>query len=99
MAGQQKTAYIVELIRDAVALAPIMDKLADRNKEYFDNGYNSGGADQIADADVATYDITAAEFTNYITLMGQLNNFFTNSAVTTGDYGSTINKLRRAPNI
>lgn len=99
MAGQQKTAFIVELIRDAQALAPIMDKLSDRNKEYFDSGYNGGGADAIVDGDVSLYDITAAQFTSYITLMQQLDNLFGNAAVTTGDYAATINALRRAPNV
>lgn len=99
MAGEQKKAFIVELIRDAQTLASVADKVADQENEYFDAGYNGGGADAIADADLAAHDMTAAEFTAYITLIQQLNNFMTNAAVTAADYISTLNKMRRAPGI
>jgi len=99
MANEQKKAFIIDLIRDSQDLVNVADKLADQNKEYFDSGYNGGGADAIADADLAVHDMTAAEFTSYITLIQQLDNFMTNAAVTTGDYKATLNKMRRAPGI
>lgn len=99
MAGEQKKAFIVELIRDAQTLISVIDKLADQENEYFDNAYGSGGADEIIDSDLAIHDMTAAQFTNYITLIQQLQNFAGNAAVTTGDYASTLNSMRRAPGV
>ena len=80
-------------------MAPIMDGLDELDGEYFDQGYNGAGADPIIDADVAAYSITAAQFTNVITLMQQLQNFFANTAVTTGDYAATVNAVRRSPGV
>jgi hypothetical protein len=99
MADERKSAFIVNTIRQAQGLASIADAIADLENEYFDNGYDGAGADSIIDADVAAHDITAAQFTSYITLMQQLKNFFGNSAVTTGDYAATLNALRRAPGV
>lgn len=99
MAGEQKAAFIVELIRDAQALVAVTDKVADQEGEFFDNGYNSAAADEIVQADLDPHDMTLAEFTNYITFIQQLKNFVGNTAVTTGDYAATLNAMRRAPGI
>ena len=75
-------------------LAAIIDEAADMDTVYFDRGYNSGGGDPIADADVSSLGITAADVGDFITLAQQLANFANNAAVTQGDYDATLNKMR-----
>lgn len=48
----------------------------------------------MTDQDIAGQNITAANVAAFITLAQQLDNFLNNAAVTTGDYDSTVNKLR-----
>ena len=50
--------------------------------------------DEITDADVSSTGLTAADVGNLVTMGQQLKNFRDNSAVTTGDYGATMNKAR-----
>jgi len=99
MAGEQKKAFIIELIRNAQELAPIMGRLGDQKKEYLDNGYQAGGSNEILDADLQSHDMTVTEFNNYVSMLQELINFFGNSAVTQGDYSSVINRMRRSPGI
>ena len=93
----RKTAYIEDIMRVVNTLSKyITDRGPELHKMYFDNGYNSGGSDEITDADIqALYpDVTAADFTAGITLIGELNNFTGNQPVTQADYLATLNKLR-----
>ena len=53
MADAKKAAYIRELVRNIQELDAIFDAAPDLENEYFDLGYNSGGANEIVDADVA----------------------------------------------
>jgi len=46
------------------------------------------------DLDVIGLGITAATLGAFITLNQQLRNFVDNAAVATGDYDSTLNKMR-----
>ena len=96
MAGERKQAFIREIVRDVQALALLGKKWADQDNEYFDNGYNGGAADPIVDADVASADITAADFTNAITLMQNFEKLRTNQVPTTADYADTLNAILRA---
>ena len=78
-------------------VAQVMDQVADVTSEYFDNQYNSGGANEIQQADLNGYNSpppTPADIAGAITLFQELNNFFQNSAVTTADYSVTVNILR-----
>jgi hypothetical protein len=78
----------------AARLAAVIDDLESLSSVYYDRGYDSGGADAIADADVEALGLTAAELTAFVTMADQLTNFRDNLAVTTGDYGATINQVR-----
>jgi len=84
---------IISLNQNAVQL---MDMCTDIEGIYFDCGYNSGGVDEITDEDLTDYNVTAAQIASFITLAQQFNNLFKNAAVTTGDYGVTVNQLRNA---
>jgi hypothetical protein len=99
MAGEQKKAFIIDMIRTGQALVAIVDKLKDQDTEYFNAGYNGGGADEILDADLTPHDMTAAEFTNYVTLIEQLIDFANGDPVAQAVYISTLNQLRRAPGV
>ena len=62
---------------------------------YFDNTYNSGGGDELVDADLSgAFNFSAADASSGITLLQQFINFLQNDDVTKGDYASTLNKLR-----
>jgi len=99
MAGQRKAAYIVDVLRQAQALVEVADQLADLDNEYFDNGYNSGGANEIVDANMAVHDMTAAQFASLVTVMQQVDKLLTNQATTTGDYILNLNAARRASGV
>lgn len=92
----RKSKFIENILNIVHYQSLMADVLAERDKEYFDNGYNSGGGDEIVDSDLTDYDITTAQFTNAITLIQQLKNFYGNAAVTQSDYQATLSKLRRA---
>jgi len=96
-----KTAYIKEMLTRAVRLSEISDVMPERVKEYSDSAYGSLGADEIVDADFTAlgYDMSAAEFTDLITLFTQFNNFTGNQPVVQGDYMATLNKIRRVANL
>lgn len=42
---------------------------------YFDRGYNSGGADELLDADVESLGVTSADVVGMITFAGALETF------------------------
>lgn len=97
MADAKKTAYIRELVRYLQEMDTKFDDAPNIENEYFDLGYNSGGANEIIDADVVAYNLTAANIASGITLVQQLKNMAGNAAVTTGDYALTTNIFKRAP--
>ena len=65
--GQQMAASFSALADDILALQNI----------YWDRGYNPGGADPLADADVEALGITAADVTGMITFADALDTFLT----------------------
>ena len=97
MADAKKTAWLRDFVRRIQELDVLFDDVGDIENEYFDLGYNSGGANPIVDADVSAYILTAADITNGITLIQQVKNMGGNAAVTTGDYAATTNVFKRAP--
>lgn len=77
-------------------LIEAMDDSEQFENTYFDNTWNSGGGDAIEDADVSSRLVTAAELSNFITLIQQFRDFVGNSSVTSGDYAATLNAMRHA---
>ena len=63
--AQQMAATFSALSDDILALQAI----------YFDRAYNSGGADELTDADVEALGITAADVVGMITFAGALETF------------------------
>ena len=94
----QKELFTNRLLQVAQkATFEVMDEINNIIDQYFDNTYNSGGADEIIDADLTNYNgLTAAEVGSVITAFQQIDNYFNNAAVTTGDYAVTYNAVRDA---
>lgn len=97
MADDRKNAYLRDLIRVMQEMDTLFDNAPDIENEYFDLGYNSGGAREVIDADVIQWGLTAANIGSAITLIQQVKNLAGNAAVTTGDYALTTNIFKRAP--
>jgi hypothetical protein len=94
MRSMSKITFASQAQSAAARLAAVIDDLESLSSVYYDRGYDSGGADAIADADVEALGLAAAELTAFVTMADQLTNFRDNLAVTTGDYGATINQVR-----
>ena len=69
----------VRFSREAQEAASVFSKLSDTvaalQSVYFDRAYNSGGADELIDADVEALGITAADVVGMITFAGALETF------------------------
>ena len=97
-----KANFIRQLQIDASGLAQMMAQIRDRKGVYVDRGYQSGGTDAITDADVVeatgNENLTAADFapmgTGLAALFLQLIALLDGQAVTQGDYGETLNRVR-----
>ncbi len=64
--------------RDAATrFSDMEDDIAALQAVYFDRGYNSGGADELTDADVESLGIDAAAVVGMITFAGALETFMT----------------------
>jgi hypothetical protein len=84
----QKLETAREIIRVAKSLATVADLGADVTQEYFDSS-------AFTDDDVAPLGITAAQLTSVITMLQELEKFFSNEAVTAALYRTTLNGIRR----
>ena len=93
----KKNSFISDVVTMTNSLAKYYtDRSDELHKSYFDNGYNTGGSNEITEADVqAIYsDMTLADFTAAISLMEQLNNLMENRAVAQADWQASVNKVR-----
>jgi hypothetical protein len=78
----------------ATILAQASNDLDDLVTVYFDEGFDSGGADPIANGDIESLGITAVELGSMITFAQQFNDFLNNAAVATLDRDPTLNAMR-----
>ena len=70
-----KTKYASRAMDMASIFSSLSDDIASLQAVYFDRAYNSGGADELTDADVEALGITAADVTGMITFAGALETF------------------------
>ncbi len=89
-----KTVFAQKCQQLAQSISGEGDLLAAIAKAWFDRGYNTVGANPLVDGDVTGLKLTAADVTSFITFAQQFGNFLGNVAVSTGDYKSTLNKIR-----
>ena len=86
----QKLELAKALIAQAQAIAPVMDAAPDVVQEYFDASIT------FTDADVEALGVTAAQVVALITLLENVNKFFTGGSPTNAQYRVNINAVRRA---
>lgn len=92
----KKQAFIREVVEIVQVFGVgVADKLGRIQEEYFDLGYNTGGADAVVAQDLSELQLTVEEFVAAITLLEQLGKFVGNAAVITGDRSGVINSFRR----
>jgi hypothetical protein len=91
-----KATLVSEMVSAATAIAQANEALQAAYAIYFDNGYNSGGTDAIADADLtgAGFPFTAAQLGSLVTLIEQLDKMLEGQATTPADYSATLNVVR-----
>jgi len=86
----QKLELAKALIAQAQAIAPVMDAAPDVVQEYFDASIT------FADADVEALGVTAAQVVALVTLLENVNKFFSGGSPTNAQYRVNINAVRRA---
>ena len=70
-----KTRYASRAQDMAAIFSNLSDDIGALQSIYFDRAYNSGGADELTDADVEALGITAADVVGMITFAGALETF------------------------
>ena len=86
----KKLALAQALVRNAQAIAPIMDTAPDVVQEYFDSGIT------FTDQDVELMGLTAVQVVSVITMLENLNKFFAGTTPGNAQYRVTVNSVRRA---
>lgn len=79
------------------ALAALFKNAPDLEGVYFDEGFNDVGGDPIADIDIESLGITAADVEAFITVAQQLQKFDIGDGgdpVATANYGASVNRMR-----
>lgn len=92
----KKQRMATAIIEEAKILAESRDRLANLTQEYYDGGYNSGGSEEIDDADVAVMDTTAADLAGGITAFEQTVKLLDGEITAQSQYRINLAKLRRA---
>ena len=86
--------YLNEAKRIVAALHEARVLYPEFTGAWFDDSFNNNLTNELILAE--GYEFTKAELTALVTLLQQFDKFLNNSAVATGDYGSTLNKIRFA---
>ena len=95
--SSQKVQYVQSMISAVTELDNLRTRLMEQYGMYWARGYNSGGSDPIADADIASLERTATQVSNIITMIDNINKLLSNQTPITGDYDTTINTFRDIP--
>ena len=93
----QEQKFVESVISVCQQLGTQADRIGELTAQYFDNGWDSGGSRPISDVDTWEFggdDFTPTQFGSVITMLDELEDLFFNAVVTTGDYGSTLNRTR-----
>lgn len=89
----QENQFVIEITGKMSELTDILSELEESRKVYFSRSYSG-----LSDSDLAEsgLDLTAAQLTAGINMIDEINNkFLANLAVTTGDWQSVMDQLRR----
>lgn len=91
MADNRVTLFQKEIIRAMQQIDEIFDNAENWEEEWFDV-YST----LVTDASMAQHNLTAANFTTFITLIQQFKNMAVGTAITNADYQTTTNVAKRA---
>lgn len=72
-----KTRYASKAMDMASIFSNLADDITALESVWWDRAYNSGGADELTDADVEALGITAADVNGMIVFAGALQTFLT----------------------
>lgn len=96
-----KLAWANEAKGLAAQMAQLVDKARDLHAVYFDRGYNTGGANEIVDADIEVTGNTASEIAGFVTMAEQMEKWVhgnhtapADGSLAALDHDQTLNKLR-----
>ena len=91
-----KATLVGSMVDAATAVAQANEALQAAYAIYFDNGYNSGGANPITDADLtaAGLPFNAAQLGSLVTFVEQFDNLLEGQATVAADYSATLNVVR-----
>lgn len=90
----RKSEFVEDMQQDMNLLGRLVDHARSLVKQWFAEGYNSGGADELVIGDLSGTSLLVADVTAGITLLQQLVALNDNTALTQADYATTIAKLR-----
>src|SRR5262245_339509 len=93
----RKSDFVNNLQVNVNLLARVIDDARALTTQWFAEGYNLGGAEELTEADLAEFGgLTVADVMGGIILSEQVENLNDNQPVAQADYASTIAKLRTA---
>lgn len=91
----EKISFVLRAQELTEHLAAVMDGGPDLVQLFFDRAYGSGGANEIADADIASTSLTAAQVVSAITLLQNFDKFCNAGNPANDAYRVTVNQVRR----
>jgi hypothetical protein len=93
MLTQPQQTFIVNLRQNAEALARAILAAQDLVSVFEDRDYGELGT--VTDEDLLPFDLTLADVGAYINALQQLLNWRDGQAVTQGEHGAAVNKVRQ----
>ena len=93
MLTQPQEQFIANMRRNAEQLAQAVLTASDIVSVFEDRGYGEIGT--VTDEDLLPFDLTLADVGAYINALRQLLNWRDGQAVTQGEHGAAVNKVRQ----
>ena len=93
MLTQPQERFVANMRQNAEALAQAILAASDIVSVFFDRDYDGVGT--VTDEDLLPFDLTLADVGAYINALRQLLNWRDGQAVTQGEHGAAVNKVRQ----
>ena len=90
----RKQSFLSECANVATLQAQLFTRWAQIVAVFFDRGYNTGGAGNLTDAQLAELGLTRGQLDGLVTFAQQVEQLRQGAAVAIGDYDSTVNAWR-----
>lgn len=92
---EQKRVFVERMQLLSEQLAAVTAGVRDLKRVYVDRGYAADEKDPITNTDIESTGATVTKLDASIVMFQQVLNFVDDNAVTQGNYGETINDMRR----